>query len=101
MRPLEAAGLLAATLSATPGKWRGVALLPLRAGADVNAGSSSRRWLEVGDRMWDIRARRGRYVRLDLRYTILLFLGSFLTGCWLGSPIVLRRSSLAVQRRSS
>jgi DNA polymerase beta len=80
VRPLEAAGLLAAPLSATPGKWRGVALLPLRAGADVNAGSSSGGWLDVGDRMRDIRAGRGRYVRLDLRYTVLLFLGLFLTG---------------------
>ncbi len=70
VRPLEAAGLLAATLSAGPRKWRGVALLPERtsAHADIDAdGALGGAWQEVGDRMRDIRATRGKYVRLDLR----------------------------------
>ncbi len=70
VRPLEAAGLLAATLSAGPRKWRGVALLPERtsAHADIDAdGALGGAWQEVGDRMRDIRATRGKYVRLHLR----------------------------------
>ncbi|KAI0249051.1 hypothetical protein BJV78DRAFT_1378383 [Lactifluus subvellereus] len=66
VRPLEAACLLAATLAAGPRKWRGVALLPLRADADLNVGPSSGTWQEVGYRMRDLRAGRGKYVRLDL-----------------------------------
>ncbi|KAI0301229.1 hypothetical protein B0F90DRAFT_1628793, partial [Multifurca ochricompacta] len=58
IRPLEAAGLLAAPLApAGPRKWRGVALLPLRAHSA---------WQEVGDRMRDLRAGRGKYIRLNL-----------------------------------
>lgn len=70
VRPLQEAGLLAATLASDPRKWRGVALLPqrtsVRAGIDAN-GSLGGAWQEVGDRMRDIRATRGKYVRLDLR----------------------------------
>jgi hypothetical protein len=65
--PLEAAGLVAATLAASPHKWRGVALLPLRADADFDVGSSSGTWQDVGYRMRDLRVGRGKYVRLDLR----------------------------------
>lgn len=67
VRPLQAAGLLAATLAASPNKWRGIALLPPRAsvGAEVNTNGGA--WEEVGDRMRDIRATRGKYVRLDFR----------------------------------
>jgi DNA polymerase beta len=70
VRSLQAAGLLAATLTSTPYKWRGIALLPLRASAndDFNTnGHLGGEWQEVGDRMRDIRAMRGKYVRLDLR----------------------------------
>ena len=70
VRPLQAAGLLAATLTATPRKWRGIALLPLRASADTGVNTDSLlgdAWQEVGDRMRDMRAARGQYVRLDLR----------------------------------
>jgi DNA polymerase beta len=70
VRPLQAAGLLAATLSDAARKWRGVALLPLRANpdADPNAdGTPGCAWQEVGYRMRDLRATRGKYVRLDLR----------------------------------
>ena len=65
--PLEAAGLIAATLAASPRKWRGVALLPLRADTDSDVGSSSGTWQDVGYRMRDLRIGRGKYVRLDLR----------------------------------
>lgn len=70
VRPLQAAGLLAATLAVSPCKWRGIALLPQRAnvGADINTnGPLGGAWQEVGDRMRDIRATRGKYVRLDLK----------------------------------
>jgi DNA polymerase beta len=70
VRPLQTAGLLAATLASEPRKWRGVALLPqrTRVHADINAnGSLDGAWQDVGDRMRDIRATRGKYVRLDLR----------------------------------
>ena len=70
VRPLQAAGLLAATLSDGARKWRGVALLPLRADADADPdtdGTLGYAWQDVGDRMRDIRATRGKYVRLDLR----------------------------------
>ena len=70
VRPLQAAGLLAATLASEPRKWRGMALLPqrTRVHADIDAnGPLGGAWQEVGDRMRDIRARRGKYVRLDLR----------------------------------
>ena len=63
VRPLEAAGLLAATLSSDPRKWRGVALLPQRTSghADINSnGPLDDPWQEVGDRMRDIRAMRGQ-----------------------------------------
>ncbi|KAI9507621.1 hypothetical protein F5148DRAFT_1203438 [Russula earlei] len=69
VRPLESAGLLAATLSSGVRKWRGVAILPLRAHAGVCANSSNTApgaWQKVGDRIRDIRATRGTYVRLDL-----------------------------------
>lgn len=69
VRPLQAAGLLAATLSSDPRKWRGVALLPQRTGVHANTDSDGPlddAWQEVGDRMRDIRATRGKYVRLDL-----------------------------------
>ena len=48
----------------------GVALLPLRADPDANANTDDTpvsTWQEVGDRMRDIRAMRGKYVRLELR----------------------------------
>jgi DNA polymerase beta len=70
VRPLQAAGLLASTLTSSPYKWRGIAILPLRASgdADVNTnGTPGGAWEEVGDRIRDIRATRGKYVRLDLR----------------------------------
>jgi DNA polymerase beta len=70
VRPLQAAGLLAATLSSDSRKWRGVALLPQRTSdhADINSnGPLDDLWQEVGDRMRDIHATRGKYVRLDLR----------------------------------
>ncbi|KAH9983020.1 hypothetical protein BJV74DRAFT_55786 [Russula compacta] len=68
VRPLQTAGLLAATLASGSRQWRGVALLPLRADPDANADDDTpvRAWQEVGDRMRDIRAVRGRYVRLEL-----------------------------------
>ena len=70
VRPLEAAGLLAATLYSEPRKWRGMALLPQRngvhAGTDANSPLGAA-WQELGDRMRDIRARRGKYVRLELK----------------------------------
>lgn len=62
VRPLQTAGLLAATLTSEPRKWRGVALLPQR-----HNGPLGGEWQEVGDRMRDIRATRGKYVRLDLK----------------------------------
>lgn len=65
VRPLQAAGLLAATLASEPRKWRGVALLPRR-NIDAN-GPLDGAWQDVGDRVRDIRAMRGKYVRLDLR----------------------------------
>jgi len=70
VRPLQAAGLLAATLSSDARKWRGIALLPQRTSVHAAIDSNSPldgAWQEVGDRMRDIRATRGKYVRLDLR----------------------------------
>jgi DNA polymerase beta len=71
VRPLQTAGLLAATLADGARKWRGMALLPLRAGASASSDSSGStlggEWQEVGDRMRDLRGARGKYVRLDLR----------------------------------
>lgn len=70
VRPLEAVGLIAATLAADAHKWRGVALLPLRANSNVDAdtgGNPNGVWQNVGDRMRDMRATRGKYVRLDFR----------------------------------
>ena len=67
VRPLQAAGLLAATLSSEPRKWRGVALLPQRTGVHADIGANNDAWQELGDRMRDIRATRGKYVRLELR----------------------------------
>ncbi|KAI9452760.1 hypothetical protein BJY52DRAFT_1214436 [Lactarius psammicola] len=63
VRPLDTAALLASTLSSGPYRWRGIALLPLRQPAkpgDVGE------WQDVGDRLRDLRALRGTYVRLDL-----------------------------------
>ena len=74
VRPLQAAGLLAATLTSEAHKWRGIALLPQRTSvhADIGVnGPLGDAWQEVGDRMRDIRATRGKYVRLDLRYDCL------------------------------
>jgi DNA polymerase beta len=70
VRPLQAAGLLAATLSSEPRKWRGVALLPQRTSVHADIDSNDPldgAWQEVGDRMRDIRSTRGKYVRLDLK----------------------------------
>ena len=71
VRPLQTAGLLAAALTEGARKWRGVALLPLRAEAEANSDDEGNTpegaWQEVGDRMRDLRATRGKYVRLDLR----------------------------------
>jgi len=68
VRPLKGAGLLAAMIASGPLKWRGVSLLPLRAHAGANGnGAPGGAWQEVGDRLMDIRATRGKYVRLDLR----------------------------------
>jgi DNA polymerase beta len=70
VRPLQAAGLLAATLASDPRKWRGVALLPQRTSVHVDIDTNvplDDAWEDVGDRMRDIRATRGKYVRLDLR----------------------------------
>jgi DNA polymerase beta len=63
VRPLQAAGLLAATLVSEPRMWRGVAILPQRTDTDADGDA----WQELGDRMRDIRATRGMYVRLNLR----------------------------------
>ena len=71
VRPLQAAGLLAAMLTSRECKWRGVALLPQRtsAHADIDSnGPLDGEWQEVGARLRDIRAARGQYVRLDIRY---------------------------------
>ena len=68
--PLQTACLLAATLASGPRQWRGVALLSLRADPDANANTDDTlvsAWQGVGDRMRDIRAMRGKYVRLELR----------------------------------
>lgn len=59
VRPLDAAGLVAAPLTSRPHRWRGIAVLPLRNGDGAG-------WKEVGDRLRDQRARRGTYFRLDL-----------------------------------
>jgi DNA polymerase beta len=71
VRPLQAAGLLAATLTEGARKWRGVALLPLRADAGASSDSDGStvggEWQDIGDRMRDLRAMRGKYARLDLR----------------------------------
>jgi DNA polymerase beta len=69
VRPLQAAAILVATLFDSVHKWHGIALLPLRAAnADPDTGGTlGHAWQEVGDRMRDIRATRGRYLRLDLR----------------------------------
>jgi DNA polymerase beta len=70
VRPLQSAGLIAAAISATPHNWRGIVALPLRDVVDteLNTNSSPRgTWQEVGDRIRDIRAGRGKYVRLDIR----------------------------------
>ncbi|KAH9172064.1 hypothetical protein EDB89DRAFT_1851657 [Lactarius sanguifluus] len=64
VRPLEAAALLAAPITSGPYRWRGVALLPLRLGQPAEPGGD---WQDVGDRLRDLRAVRGTYVRLDLR----------------------------------
>ncbi|KAA1469671.1 Nucleotidyltransferase [Dentipellis sp. KUC8613] len=56
VRPLEDAGLLAAALGASPARWAGVAVRPGAGG----------RWKEVGERLRDVRARRGGYCRLEL-----------------------------------
>ncbi len=61
VRPLEGAGMLAAMLSSSPFRWRGIALLPKRLDDDDGT------WEDVGDRLRDLRAVRGTYVRLDLR----------------------------------
>lgn len=70
VRPLQSAGLIAATISATPHNWRGIVALPLRDGVDTELNTNSSpggTWQEVGDRIRDIRAGRGKYVRLDIR----------------------------------
>jgi hypothetical protein len=67
VHPLDAAGLLAATLAASPRKWRGVMLLPWCAEADVIAGPTNGPRQAVGHRMRDMHAGRGKNVRLDLR----------------------------------
>jgi len=61
VRPLEAAALLATPQSSGPDRWRGIALLPLRNARDASGG-----WQDVGDRLRDLRAVRGTYLRLDL-----------------------------------
>lgn len=77
VRPLAAAGLLAAILSSGPFRWRGIALLPLRLkqlakpgdayGQEPPNGGGGEKWQNVGDRLRDRRAMRGTYVCLDLR----------------------------------
>ncbi len=67
VRPLQAAGLLAATLASEQRKWRGVAMLPQRTNVHADIDPLSDAWQEVGDRMRDIRATRGKYIRLDLK----------------------------------
>ncbi|KAI0000285.1 hypothetical protein BJV77DRAFT_973130 [Russula vinacea] len=69
VRPLQAAGLLAATIASSACKWRGMAILPLRTSGDADVNSNGMRrgaWEKIGDRIRDIRATRGKYVRLDL-----------------------------------
>lgn len=65
VRPLEAAALLATPLSSfpNPNRWRGIALLPLR----LQPGNGGGEWQDVGDRLRDLRAVRGTYLRLDIR----------------------------------
>ena len=71
VRPLQAAGLLAATLAEGTRKWRGVSLLPLRADASASSNGGDNtlggEWQEIGHRVRDLRATRGKYVRLDLK----------------------------------
>jgi len=72
VRPLGAAALLAATLSSGPYRWRGIALLPLRLRQPGDAdgeppNGSGGEWQDVGDRLRDLRAVRGTYLRLELR----------------------------------
>ncbi|KAF8258905.1 hypothetical protein EI94DRAFT_1753083, partial [Lactarius quietus] len=47
-----------APLTSGPYRWRGIALLPLRNGGGA--------WQDVGDRLRDLRAVRGTYLRLEL-----------------------------------
>jgi hypothetical protein len=47
-----------------------MAILPLRPSGDADVNSNGMRrgaWEKIGDRIRDIRATRGKYVRLDLR----------------------------------
>ncbi|KAI0064124.1 Nucleotidyltransferase [Artomyces pyxidatus] len=57
VQPLMHTGLLAASLRPGPYKWQGMSLLPSRDGEA---------WSEAGDRLRDLRAARGTYMRLDL-----------------------------------
>ena len=91
VRPLEDSGLLAATLSAGPRKWQGVAILPARKDGHIKGkgkqmaedgevnGSEGfelddgNKWQNTGQRLRDIRANRGTYRRLDLKFVFLPF----------------------------
>ena len=68
VRPLDAAAILAASLSSGPLRWRGVALLPLRLRqpTEPDGEPPGGEWQDVGDRLRDLRAGRGTYFRLDL-----------------------------------
>ncbi|VDC05552.1 unnamed protein product [Peniophora sp. CBMAI 1063] len=75
VRPLEDVGLIAATLVSQTRRWLGVAALPTR--------ELDGRWGNMGERLRDIRRRRGRFVSLNLSLAPLKSLGAarlFLTG---------------------
>lgn len=75
VRPLEDVGLIAATLVSQTRRWSGVAALPTR--------ESDGQWGNMGERLRDIRHRRGRFVSLTLSLAPVKSLGAarlFLTG---------------------
>ncbi|KZV61171.1 Nucleotidyltransferase [Peniophora sp. CONT] len=75
VRPLEDVGLVAATLVSQSRRWSGIAALPTR--------EPDEQWGNMGERLRDIRRRRGRFVSLNLSLAPLKSLGAarlFLTG---------------------
>lgn len=75
IRPLEDVGLLAATLVSQTRRWTGIAALPTR--------GPKGKWGNMGERLRDIRYRRGRFVSVHLSLAPQKSLGAarlFLTG---------------------